>query len=178
MNRVAIIVAAVSLWPGMAAAQFTPGLGRELPCYGGRNPGGAYVCACDQGFISGSAALILGGSNQMWGPGPLAQCLAWADGMAGAGSSPPPGQPGTPPVTVDPPKVTPPPNLGRKPTPRVPPVQSIRPIPEHDQCDAGFNRCIAGGTGTAGCVAQFNSCADATFQQNYNAAVSAGHVWP
>ncbi len=177
MKPFAIILSAAVLAPAIAQAQFTPGLGREIPCYGGQNPGGAYVCACDQGHISGSAALILGGSSQKWGPGTLPQCLAWADSMAAAASAPSV-QPPSPPVSLDPPKTTPPPNLGRKPTPRTPQTPPPLKIVERDQCDIGFNLCRGGGAGTETCVMQYNACADAVFRDNYNAAVAAGQVWP
>lgn len=106
------VASALTLLGQPAAAQYA---GREnIPvyCYGGKNQMGLAVCACDQGWISGMAALTLGNVRVSYGPTQLQACLQWADSMNGVGGATPPlggGGSSRPPAKVEPPALFDPP---------------------------------------------------------------------
>lgn len=162
MNRLS---AALGLILGLAAnsalAQFNDSPIEKM-CYGGRNQMGLHLCVCDQTFISGMSALILGNSVVLHGPGKLMDCLIWADGMNGVTTGGG-GAPARPPnVTVTPPRTS----------IKAPDVTSLMALPPAaGPCGEMFNACATDGQGD--CLDRFNACSASQVDQARKTAVEA-----
>lgn len=132
----------------------------EKMCYGGRNQMGLHLCVCDQSFISGMSALILGNSVVLHGPGKLMDCLVWADEMNGV----PGGGVGVP---AHPPQA--PVALPKAPI-QTPAYTSVPALPPSaGPCGAAFNACNA--AQQPECMNSFNTCTTARIDQARATAV-------
>lgn len=155
----------------------------EKLCYGGRNQMGLHVCACDQGFISGQAALVLGNVIVLNGPTTLMSCLQWADGMNGVSPTTPPTGPGTGDSLLggrggsggdaDTGTETGTGTGGERDTdqPPLPPT-----LPDGDACSTAFNQCVRAGDPASACAIAFNACNDQRRIEDWDEGLKQGWV--
>ncbi len=156
-----LLAALLLALPLPAAAQYNTRENIQINCYGGRNQMGLHVCTCDQGHMSGLAALILGNSVHLYGPGTMANCLAWADEMNGvqdrSGRTPPPD---TPDDRADDPGDPGTPDDGDRRQSGDDGIAIPPPLKQTDRCSKAFNSCVTEGNAPQVCAQVFNACND------------------
>ncbi|GAB5438425.1 hypothetical protein [Falsiruegeria mediterranea] len=167
MKRMMMLLGAALAMTGTSAwAQYNSSPVEKM-CYGGRNQMGLYLCACDQSFISGMSALVLGNSVVLHGPGELMNCLAWADEMNGV----PGGVAGRPAQTPQIPTTIPKADIYK------PAISPMVTLPSSaGPCGEVFNACNA--ARQPDCMNRFNACSTTRIDQDRETAVLAKLLSP